>query len=603
MNWLLILQFILVTLLLPDIYQERETLKLPLRTSTTEPVFYQEISSSDQNYLPPSFYSNYPQSGGIEVGGYAGGTASRKIPGLGFHSTYGINLQFTIVFEENPLEFETSSSPLYLGFSLTVLLKDQNRVEKNGQFLKKSLKDIFYWDGKSEITDSQVDYNEIFTSQYVIPNKNVIALSFVLPQGAIIESFQYIYSRKPKPLKNVILSAHIGDIERVIEKEFVGDYDIYQDDYIDPRKKETIHLNSQYGSCYSLDYLKHKFPFMEQDSKKSYYFDQFDDRNEYFVKGDTGSLGTIFSIVCYHSKSDKVLENLTFTFEIVDYIGPNITLLDQEEITASYTEDINSEEFLLKHFIIEDNLDQEVKTEIRLIGGKEIPLNTIGKFSCEIIASDQSNNRQKENFILNVIDDVPPIIYADANEIFVSTTKPVNDSYLLSLFYIEDEIDGHIEANIIENTYRNNETTIGSYQFTIQGIDHSGNESRKTIVVTVGNETSPQYAVKECHFTVLQGNVPSIDEVIASLIDQQVLQDKRYRNYQIIEGEELNDDLKVGIHKMTLRIEDEEGEIINIQLTVEVLKNENVRKEPLWQMIVNFFINLWNKIVSFFTRR
>ena len=112
--------------------------------------------------------------------------------------------------------------------------------------------------------------------------------------------------------------------------------------------------------------------------------------------------------------------------------------------------------------------------------------------------------------------------------------------------------------------------------------------------------------VRESFLTVIAGEVPSLEDVVKALIRQNVLPNKVYTSMKIIEGEELDDSLPVGKHSMTLEVEDEDGQKEYVALTVEVVQKETI-EDPLthtltfWEKFCQFWIDLWKKIVAFFT--
>lgn len=579
-----------------------ETSSLKRSVTRQEDVLIQDVLMEDKNYLPPSYWSNYPQTGTVEVGGYAGDSTSQKVPNLGFRSERGNNFLFTITFEENPLSFESSYVPLNLGFMLEMETPEQGILQKTDYRAQPSLQEIFVQKEGSEIAGPEVNTEKFFTSQYIVPKAKAICVSFVLPKDGVIRNFRFTYAKRCYKIKNVVLSLFVDEVERVTDLTYPGDYTIYQEQGIDPHKKEVISLNSQYGSIYSIDYLIHKFPFQDKETKRMYYFDRYDDQEGYFQTGDAASIGKIYSIKCYYSKSNQSIENLTIQFKIVDYVGPSISFIDGNEITTSYRVDTNSKEFIDSHFLILDNCQGSVDAKVMLYNGNAIPKNTLGRYECRIVAYDQNKNRESAPFQLNIIDDIPPRIYHKADEIFLSKDTPVDDTYLLSLFYAEDEIDGTLPMEVVEDTYTPNKTALGSYHFTVSAKDSSLNETKENITITVVDETQPVFQVKECYFTVYYGNIPTVEDVIETLISQKVLEDRHYSQWEIIEGEELGESLSLGIHKMTLSLQDENGETVRVKLTMEVKEAKNVRTETLWQVIVNFFRKLWNNIMNFFSK-
>ena len=75
---------------------------------------------------------------------------------------------------------------------------------------------------------------------------------------------------------------------------------------------------------------------------------------------------------------------------------------------------------------------------------------------------------------------------------------------------------------------------------------------------------------------------------------------------EIVEGDPLDNTLPVGTHRMTLHLIGEDEEESFVSLTVEVVEKEAI-EDPIthtmtfWERFCQFWIELWKKIVAFFT--
>ena len=126
------------------------------------------------------------------------------------------------------------------------------------------------------------------------------------------------------------------------------------------------------------------------------------------------------------------------------------------------------------------------------------------------------------------------------------------------------------------------------------------------MTIRVEDKEGPLFYVKETFLTVVEGEVPSLDDIVDALIRQQIIDNKVYVQKEVVEGEEINDRLKAGTYQVRLRLVDEEGEEESVLLTIEVVKKEAMEDVSsgtmtFWQRFIQFWVDLWNKIVAFFT--
>ena len=212
-------------------------------------------------------------------------------------------------------------------------------------------------------------------------------------------------------------------------------------------------------------------------------------------------------------------------------------------------------------------------------------------------------NITQENFSLTYIDDVPPVITSDADEVNLTPYNAMSKEEIKSLFHATDEIDGTLSLEVIEDTYTPNAEKIGEYSVTVKATDRSENTSTKKIVLRVQDSEGPVFYVKKSFIKATAGNIPTTEEIISSLIRQEVIPDKRYLRWDVIEGEKITNSLPVGIHEFTLLLEAEDESSETVHVTLEILPKESSETKTLsfFDKILLFFKKLWEKIVSFFT--
>ena len=554
------------------------------------------------NLLPPSFWGNDPQVGRIEVGGKAGDSYRTQLPNLSFTLEQPTNLLIGICFNEDPTTFEENTENLALGYTFSIKASDGQVKTKEVYSRVLRLKDRFT-ESNNGYAYGVRDGNKFSTFDSIYHEANALLISFVLNPGDEIISFSYLYGDQPKKIENVTLTLMAEPMLDILQKKYNGpdcSASLYTDNV---GASPEYFLHSQYGSVYSKDYLSSCFLAKDRDDSSEFHPTDFVDPNNYFTTGASAVLGSVFTVYlnAYDSSGNK--STITFHITITDEKGPTILFPEGREITASYQEDCTSEAFLDNHVLIKDNYSSQVDVTVTDVQNNPIPKKRLGTYSCLINAEDERGNITQENFSLTYIDDVPPVITSDADEVNLTPYNAMSKEEIKSLFHATDEIDGTLSLEVIEDTYTPNADKIGEYSVTVKATDRSENTSTKKIVLRVQDSEGPVFYVKKSFIKATAGNIPTTEEIISSLIRQEVIPDKRYLRWDVIEGEKITNSLPVGIHEFTLLLEAEDESSETVHVTLEILPKESSETKTLsfFDKILLFFKKLWEKIVSFFT--
>lgn len=239
--------------------------------------------------------------------------------------------------------------------------------------------------------------------------------------------------------------------------------------------------------------------------------------------------------------------------------------------------------------------------------GDDIPENKTGVFSCVIEAMDSSGNITKDNFSLTLFDDVPPVISSTADEVNLTPFSNYNQEKISGMFSALDDIDGSTPLTVVEDTYSKSRDKVGDYVFTVSSVDRSGNKSTKSINIRVQDTEGPVFYAKKSFITASKENIPTMETIISSLIRQEVIPNRNYVKWTILQGENIDENLSVGIHEFSLLLESDDNEAERVELTLNIvneseMKKDVVQKLSLWKRILLWFENLWKKIVSFFSK-
>lgn len=559
------------------------------------------VSTSTKNFLPRGFYGNHPDLGILEVGGTAGDPYGREIPPLSMSKSQ--RYLMVIRFEEGIKEFSDANYLGRVGYVMEMetpegtLIDDvrsKTQTTRLEDFYKKTTLGNYNAPERGKNFDSLM----IFFKEH-----NAFTVTFNYETDWKLKRFRFYYADVPATIDNVSLYTEYYDTAEVANAIYSGPS--CQGDYPSNVGKNPVYeLESQYGTVFSKDYLREAF--LARDSNMEDGHPTIEDPENYFVEGRTAPVGRKYQVFLTAEDDYGNKSIITLNITIVDKRAPSITSLEGDSVRVSYDTDFQSKEFYDRYFLVHDNFSKDVDVQIELEDGAPIPEQEIGIFDTCLRATDEFGNESEYPFSLELIDDVPPIIECQANEVILPQGTKYSREKLLSLFAAYDEIDGDCDVLVEEDEYIGNEHTIGNYRFTVKAEDASGNVARKTIHVLVQDNEGPTFYVKESFLQVIQGEVPKLEEILHSLIRQGVIENRNYPVAEVIQGEEIDNDLSLGRHQITLRLVSEDGKEDYVHLTVEVVAKEKlddnlVAKPTFWARFCQFWIDLWNQIVAFFT--
>lgn len=560
----------------------------------------------EKNLLPSNYFGVAPQGGLCKFGNDRGDPNGIIMPDMILDmNTSETNLLFAFCFEDSITSFPKNKENQYLGYTFEIIDTDGTLLRKDVYKKFNKVSDFFeITAGETRTYSAGSDINKFFTSLSYNGIARAIQISFMLKKGQKIRSLSFLYGDLPQKITNAALVKMKEPLEDYITLPYTGYYGCEDDYGIEIGTEHTFEMESQYGTVFSIDYLKNTFICKDEYDGTIVHPDIIEVPDNYFTLGATAKLGTVFNVKLIAVDSQNNVSTITFKFIIVDKKAPNISLLFDDKITVSYNTDFNSSDFIDKYFYINDNYDAEASVEITGGDGSMIPPNTIGSFNCKVIAKDSSGNTSEKTFKMELFDDVAPTIELKADELNLTPFSSISKDSLLSMFDVYDDIDGTIKPEIVEDTYSSSKSVVGDYHFIIKATDKSGNVSEATLLIYVRDTEGPVFYAKKSYITASQGKIPSKEEIVDSLIRQQVVPDKDYVSINVIEGNEINQKLEIGIHEMTLSLIDDEESEYRVRLTLNVLENNDFINEEaklsFWQKIVAWFKKVFNKIKSFF---
>ncbi len=567
-----------------------------------------DFSMKKKNLLPPGYSGEYKSSGIYEFGGYHGEESGRKCPPMDFCITKEITcVLFYVTFQENPYDFPSNSILRKLGYEFSYL--DKNGDDHIVTHLKEASRysELF---SENHLGFRRDDSTSRF-SHYIYEPKNAIVLSVHLYPKEKVNFLRFLYQDSPQPITNAGVSLSTDDLDEILESRYEGGNDCSRNDYTEKLGSDSvIHLVSPYGTCYSKNYFLSSFIVKDEKDNIQEHVSDIQDLNDYFHKGKNAKIGEEFTLVLSKTNSLGNTGKLTIQLVVGDKTAPIIQKKGSEDIlSSSYKK--TKEEFVKENFFVQDNYDQNPTVKIVDKDGNPLERNQIGKKEVTLVATDCFQNIRKYDFILERYDDVKPEITTLQDEVVLTTKKVMTSENLLSLFSCFDEIDGKLTPTVIKNTYSEHCHEVGEYVMEVSCTDKSGNETKKSIRVLVQEEDKPVFYTKENFLTFVEGNIPDENEIIQSLIRNEILPDKNYIESEYVSGDEITKNMKAGDYTSTMCFyaDDDSSETVELEIKVKEKENFGLQEESdvllekqdlsFFEKIAKFFKELWEKILDF----
>jgi hypothetical protein len=185
------------------------------------------------------------------------------------------------------------------------------------------------------------------------------------------------------------------------------------------------------------------------------------------------------------------------TIQVIDTIGPNLTILPQTTQTIRQFE--SPPEWII---IANDDYDGAIATSEVIIGGN-LNVNVAGTYTVTFIVADSSGNFSEEiSREVIVLDAQAPTITVFGNEPTV-----INEGDTLAEFGYEafDNIDGNITANVSVSGFNEIDTNqVGEYQVIYSVTDSAGNVGVTIRTVIIRDVTKPTLEVNGKETTIIR---------------------------------------------------------------------------------------------------
>lgn len=320
-----------------------------------------------------------------------------------------------------------------------------------------------------------------------------------------------------------------------------------------------------------------------------------DDHMEYFSGTNWKVARTYtFEIIAEDKAGNQITKNLSLV--VSDVTAPVIT--GNNEYTVSYNSKLEVSDIISKLTATDEtakNLTITAATDNYSNEYSELGAHTI-KFK----TSDGVNESALYTVTINVIDNIKPTI----SGVTTLNTSNVEDGYLskaalIDMFKIEDKTNYTVEL-VDHNDYMNNQSKVGTYNFTLTATDETEykNEQSINFTLAVADKIAPVISIKDKTYVIVTDiNVEITREDIIALLTQTAAITIAAEVYSIESNYFDAEELEPATYTcaVTLSSGDE------LQVSLCTVENELVEDMPVGKINVNdlnFFQKIWAHIVS-----
>ena len=180
--------------------------------------------------------------------------------------------------------------------------------------------------------------------------------------------------------------------------------------------------------------------------------------------------------------------------DIIDDIMPVIS--GPEQLSVSYTEAPTIEE-ILSMFTVSDNVDTLTVDQIVIVSETYQSRSALtGQYQLEMELTDSFGNTTNHILVIDLIDNLKPVIYIDQYLVTVTNEVTVTAEDVLTMMINTGEIPtGNYQIQTLRNEYEGNEKIPGTYLYQLLLTDEDGNSMQKELVVKVNDPNTTDLEV------------------------------------------------------------------------------------------------------------
>ena len=289
-----------------------------------------------------------------------------------------------------------------------------------------------------------------------------------------------------------------------------------------------------------------------------------------------------YTVTIEATDSSNNKTSFTYTVWVLDDEAPVVEPLDDINISYTETLDIDS---LLENVVATDNYTTDLTISINeenYLGNEAI----VGTYYVEIMVDDHNGNAITVVQVINVIDDVAPVISGNFYRI-LDVENFIRPNDIISPMTAIDEIDKDpIKVYMISFDYVKH--TVGTFTAVIGATDKYGNEATATVTLVVSDSTSPEFFIKIPQINIVQNQVYDVEELLGMI---ESLLTINYTDIEIVQNDYTGNEAQPGVYVVTLSATTG-TEKIRIQTQVRVhetppvqTENAQIKSSDYWLLI------------------
>ena len=257
---------------------------------------------------------------------------------------------------------------------------------------------------------------------------------------------------------------------------------------------------------------------------------------EYVVKVTDEALNSseVTGLICVQdTKAPVVTANNATTLY-------NVTLTDEE---------------IRSLFNYSDNYDST--GALNVVINRDAYTNTLGTYDITCKVTDLSGNTGEATAKVTVYDNIRPTIYTPKN-LTLSTVSPINYDDVFAKCGAYDGYDGEIEFTLTDTDKMVETKAVGSYTWTIEASDSTGNTSTETFEIIIVDKDIPVINFNtDYFFFTSRYNLLTKDEIVSMLLKtSQVTGSVESNNIESITSDYFNSPHEVGEYDLKVKLSD-----------------------------------------------
>jgi hypothetical protein len=161
-------------------------------------------------------------------------------------------------------------------------------------------------------------------------------------------------------------------------------------------------------------------------------------------------------------------------------------------ITVSYARNAPLATLIEENIQAHDNIDGDITDQIRVVNdpysGQE---NITGRYTVLLSVADTAGNTTLFELVIDVVDNVPPVISGPSKVDVQIDAKPLLDDLIANHFTFNDLYSGPVQTFVVLSDAYTEATVVGEYPVTIRIEDHALNRTERTFMVHVRSDLPP----------------------------------------------------------------------------------------------------------------